>query len=63
MSTENVAEGVRITCQLEGTLRLRYSFLLPVFLLTYKEAFRRDLTCLKQAIEQQEITEQPYSNH
>ena len=54
MTTEDVSEGVRITCQLEGTLRLRYSFLLPVFLLTYKGAFRRDLTSLKQAIEQNE---------
>ena len=52
MTTEYVSEGVRITCQLDCTLRLRYSFLLPVLLLTYKGAFRRDLTYLKQAIEQ-----------
>src|SRR5258706_8899285 len=51
MTTEDVSEGVRITCQLDCTLRLWYSFLLPVLLLTYKGAFRRDLTYLKQAIE------------
>jgi hypothetical protein len=54
MTTQDVSEGVRITCQLAGTLRLQYSFLLPVLLLTYKGAFRQDLTCLKQAIEQNE---------
>jgi hypothetical protein len=60
MTTEDVSEGVRITCQLEGILRLRYSFLLPVFLLTYKGAFRRDLTSLKQAIEQNERANQSH---
>lgn len=54
MSTEDVAEGVRITCQFEGSLRLRYGFLLPIFLLMYKGAFRRDLLALKHAIEQNE---------
>lgn len=54
MSTDDVAEGVRITCQLDCTLRLRYSLLLLVLLLTYQGAFRRDLTYLKQAIEQNE---------
>lgn len=54
MTTEAVSDGVRILSQFEGTLRLRYSFLLPVFLLLYQAAFRRDLTYLKQAIEQNE---------
>lgn len=54
MITDDVAEGVRITCQLDCTLRLRYSLLLLVLLLTYQGAFRRDLTYLKQAIEQNE---------
>jgi hypothetical protein len=49
--TDPVREGVRITCQLEFRLRLAYSFLLPILLLTYRAAFRRDLTFLKQAIE------------
>ena len=52
MTTDDVADGVRITCDLDCTVRLRYSFLVPVLLLTYKDAFRRDLTYLKQAIEQ-----------
>src|SRR5258708_4999482 len=43
--------NVRITCDLDCTVRLQYSFLVPVLLLTYKDAFRRDLTYLKQAIE------------
>ena len=55
MSTETSAEGVRITCQFDGTLRFQYSFLLPILLLTYKGAFRRDLTSLKQAIERDAI--------
>ncbi len=50
MTTETAAEGVRITCGVDFTLRLRYSFLLPVLLLTYRGAFRRDLTYLKHAI-------------
>jgi hypothetical protein len=54
MATETVPEGVRITCQVDFTLRLRYSFLYPVLLLTYRGAFRRDLTCLKEAREQNE---------
>ena len=54
MTTEAVSDGVRILCQFEGILRLQYSFLLPVFLLLYKRAFRRDLAYLKQAIEQNE---------
>ena len=54
MATETIPEGVRITCHLDGTLSLRYSFLLPILLLTYRGAFRRDLTYLKQAIEQNE---------
>jgi hypothetical protein len=48
---EPLAEGVRINCQVDFTPRLRYSFLTPVLLLTYKDAFRRDLTYLKQALE------------
>jgi hypothetical protein len=52
MTSEAISDGVRITCQFECTWRLRYSFLLPLFLLLYKGAFRRDLTYLKQAIEQ-----------
>lgn len=55
MSTANIAEGVRITCQFDGTLRFQYSFLLPILLLTYKGAFRRDLISLKQAIERDAI--------
>lgn len=51
MTTEDVAGGVRITCQLDATLRPRYSFLFLVLLMTHKGAFRRDLTYLKQAIE------------
>jgi Polyketide cyclase / dehydrase and lipid transport len=51
ITTDPVSEGVRITCQLEYRLRHTYSFLLPVLLLTYRAAFRRDLTYLKQAIE------------
>lgn len=58
MTTEDLAEGVRITCQLDGTLRLRYSFLLPILLLTYQGAFRRDLTSLKQAIERDALAQQ-----
>lgn len=54
MATETIAAGVRITCHLECSLNLRYSFLLPILLLTYRGAFRRDLTSLKQAIEQNE---------
>lgn len=50
--TDDVLDGVRITCHLDCTVRLQYSFLVPVLLLTYKDAFRRDLTYLKQAIEQ-----------
>lgn len=57
MGTETSAEGVRITCHLDCTLSLRYSFLLPVLLLTYQGAFRKDLTYLKQAIEQNECGE------
>lgn len=52
MTTEEVPEGVRITCQVDLSVRLRYSFLIPVLLLTYQDAFRRDLAYLKQAIEQ-----------
>ena len=51
MSTDSAPKGVRITCQLDFTLRLTYSFLLPILLLTHRAAFRRDLTYLKQAIE------------
>lgn len=51
MTTDDVPDGVRITCDLDCTVRLQYSFLVPVLLLTYKDAFRRDLTYLKQAIE------------
>lgn len=58
MTTEPISEGVRITCQLNCLLRLRYSFLFPVLLLTYKGAFHRDLTYLKQAIEQNERANQ-----
>lgn len=54
MATQSSAEGVRITCHLDCTLSLQYCFLLPVLLLTYRGAFRRDLTYLKQAIEQNE---------
>ena len=54
IATESLSEGVRITCQLDFALRPRRSFLLPVLLLTYRGAFRRDLTYLKQAIEQNE---------
>ena len=54
IATEPVSEGVRITCGLDFALRPRYIFLLPVLLLTYRGAFRRDLTYLKQAIEQNE---------
>jgi hypothetical protein len=54
MATETLSEGVRITCQLDGSLRLRYSFLLPILLLTYQGAFSRDLTSLKRTIEQNE---------
>jgi hypothetical protein len=54
MTTETVSDGVRITCEFVGTWRPRYSVLLPVFLLLYKSAFRRDLSYLKQAIEQGE---------
>lgn len=57
MATEPIAAGVRITCHLECSLNLRYSFLLPILLLTYRGAFRRDLTSLKQAIEQNECGE------
>lgn len=57
MATETIAAGVRITCHLECSLNLRYSFFLPILLLTYREAFRRDLTYLKQAIEQNECRE------
>lgn len=63
MTTEDVAEGVRITCQLDGALRFRYSFLLPILLLTYKGAFRRDLTSLKQAIERDALTQQRSIGH
>ena len=52
MTTDDVLEGVRITCQVDLSVRLQYGFLLPVLLLSYKEAFRRDLASLKQAIEQ-----------
>jgi Polyketide cyclase / dehydrase and lipid transport len=58
MATEPLSEGVRITCQLDGTLSLRYSLLLPILLLTYRGAFRRDLTALKQAIEQEVLQDQ-----
>jgi hypothetical protein len=51
MITDPAPNGVRIICQLDFTLRLTYSFLLPILLLTYRSAFRRDLTYLKQAIE------------
>jgi len=51
MSTDPSTEGVRITCQLEFTLRPMFSFLLPILLLTQRSAFRRDLTHLKRAIE------------
>jgi len=54
MTTDDMAGGVRITCQLDAILRLRYSFLLLVLLLTYKQAFRRDLTSLQHAIEHNE---------
>jgi polyketide cyclase/dehydrase/lipid transport protein len=52
MTTEDVSDGVQITCDLDCSVHLQYSFLVPVLLLTYKGAFRRDLTCLKHAIEQ-----------
>jgi hypothetical protein len=58
MTTEDISEGVRITCQLDGTLRFQYSFLLPILLLTYKGAFRRDLTYLKQAIKRDAMAQQ-----
>jgi hypothetical protein len=51
---EPVADEVRIICQVDLSPRLRYSFLIPVLLFTYKHAFRRDLTCLKQALENYE---------
>jgi polyketide cyclase/dehydrase/lipid transport protein len=59
MTTEEVPEGVRITCQADLSVRLRYSFLIPVLLLTYQDAFRRDLTYLKQAIEQDQAAGLP----
>lgn len=52
MSTEDVSDGVRVTCELECSVSPRYGFLVPILLLTYRRAFRRDLMCLKQAIEQ-----------
>ncbi|MGZ3676768.1 MAG: SRPBCC family protein [Ktedonobacterales bacterium] len=52
MTTDDIPDGVRITCDLDCSVRLQYSFLVPILLLTYKDAFRRDLTYLKQAIEQ-----------
>lgn len=52
MTTDGVPEGVRITCQVDLSVRLQYGVLLPVLLLSYKGAFRRDLASLKQAIEQ-----------
>lgn len=52
MATEPLATGVRITCHLQYSVNLRYSFLLPMLLLTSRGALRRDLTYLKQAIEQ-----------
>lgn len=58
MSTEALAEGVQITCQFDGTLRFRYSFLLPILLLTSQGAFRRDLNALKQAIERDTLAHQ-----
>src|SRR5262249_28743214 len=59
MSIDDVAGGVRVTCQLDAILRLRYSFLFLVLLLTYKRAFRRDLTALKHAIEQDDSAAYP----
>lgn len=57
MATETIAAGVRITCHLECSLNLRYRFFLPILSLTSREAFRRDLTSLKQAIAQNECWE------
>jgi hypothetical protein len=50
-TTERVAEGVRIICSVDCTLRPRYRFLIPILLLTYKGAFQRDLLSLKQTME------------
>lgn len=55
VTTDDVPGGVRITCRVDLSVRLRYSFLLPVLLVSYKGAFRRDLASLRQAIEQDEI--------
>jgi polyketide cyclase/dehydrase/lipid transport protein len=49
---EPVADGARITCLLDFALRPRYSWLLPILLVTSRGALRRDLTALKQALEQ-----------
>lgn len=54
MTTDEIPEGVQITCQVDLSVRLQYGFLLPVLLLSYKGAFRRDMAYLKQAIEQDE---------
>lgn len=51
MTTDDVPEGVRITCQVDLSVRLQYSVLLPILLLSHNGAFRRDLASLKQAIE------------
>lgn len=51
VTTEDVPEGVRITCQANLLVRPRYGFLVLVLLLSYRGAFRRDLASLKQAIE------------
>ena len=57
---EPIAGAVRIICRVDLIPRLRYSFLIPVLLLTYKAAFRRDLTYLKQALEHgQSLIPQP----
>ncbi|MGZ3584864.1 MAG: hypothetical protein ACXWP6_20535, partial [Ktedonobacterales bacterium] len=52
MTTDDIPDGVRITCDLDCSVRLQYSFLVLILLLTYKDALRQDLTYLKQAIEQ-----------
>jgi len=48
---EEVPEGSRVVSEVDFTLRVRYLFLAPVFLMFGRRAMRRDLENLKRALE------------
>jgi hypothetical protein len=51
MTYDAVADGTKITCEVDFALRFLYGFLIVPLLVTQKSALRRDLSSLKAAIE------------